>query len=59
MRDEILAFFIYQVDSVIRAIETAVENDDQDKLRQLIDSIQSQINKIEVFYAKNEDGIIF
>ena len=44
------------VDVAIRAIQAAVEKDDQEKLKQLIDAIQAQINTIEVFYAKNEDG---
>ena len=44
------------VDCAIRLIQQAVENDDQSKLEELINSIKQRTMEIEEFYAQNDDG---
>jgi hypothetical protein len=47
------------VDQVLRLVQQAVEQDDQNKLAELIDSIENQSHVIEEFYSQNDDGKCF
>jgi hypothetical protein len=46
------------VDNVIKLISQAVENDQQDRLEILVQSIKLRTNQLEEFYARNEDGTL-
>ena len=45
-----------EVDLAIRLVSAAVENDNQQQVEDLMDSIQYRIDQIEEFYAQNESG---
>ena len=45
-----------EVDLAIRHVSTAVENDNQNLVDDLMESIQFRIDQIEEFYAQNDNG---
>lgn len=45
-----------EVDLVIRQVAAAVENDNQNQVDDLMESIQFRIDQIEEFYAQNDSG---
>lgn len=47
---------MFLVDNVLKLITQAVENDDQERLEELIQSIKLRTHQIEEFYTQNEDG---
>jgi hypothetical protein len=44
------------VDNILKLITQAVENDQQDRLEAIVQSIKLRTNQLEEFYAQNEDG---
>jgi hypothetical protein len=45
-----------EVDLVIRQVSAAVENDNQERVSELVDAMQFRIDQIEEFYAQNDSG---
>jgi hypothetical protein len=46
------------VDSALKLITQAVENDQQEQLETIVQSIKLRTHQIEEFYTQNEDGNI-
>ena len=47
-----------EVDLAIRQVTAAVENDNQNLVDDLMESIQFRIDQIEEFYAQNDSGML-